>query len=127
MSALKTGASLQTRVGIATGLVVVGDLNDQFQASAHRPLGIVLVRLRVAEIDEHAVAQIFCYEPVEAAHCVGDALLVGRNNLAKVLRVHASRERRRADEVREHHRDLAALRCILWLWLRRRDSRFNGP
>jgi hypothetical protein len=38
-----------------------------------------------------------------------DAVLIGGNNLAQVLGVHARREHCRTDEVREHHRDLAAL------------------
>ena len=31
-------------------------------------LGIVLMRLRIAKIHEHTVAQIFCYVAEEAAH-----------------------------------------------------------
>ena len=31
---------------------------DQCQTRAHSPLGVVLMRLRIAEIDKHAVAQI---------------------------------------------------------------------
>ena len=65
--------------------------------------------LRVAEIDQHAVAHVLRYEPAEALHGLGDALLVGGNDLAQVLRVHTRRERCRTDEVREHHRDMAAL------------------
>ena len=42
-------------------------------------------------------------------------ILIGGNDLAQVLRVHAGGERRRTDQVREHHRDLAALSasCVL--------------
>ena len=71
------------------------------------------MRLRIAEIHEHAVAHVLRDEPAEALHSLGDALLVGGNDLAKVLRVHARRECRRTDEVREHHRDLAALGGVL--------------
>ena len=42
-------------------------------------------------------------------------LLIGRNDLAQVFRVHARRERRRADQVGEHHRDLSALGALLRL------------
>ena len=55
------------------------------------------------------------YEAAEALHGLGDAFLVGRNDLAQILRVHASGERRRTDEVREHHRDLAALGAVFWM------------
>ena len=69
--------------------------------------------LRVAEVDEHAVAHVFRHEPAEALHGLGDALLIGGNDLAQVFRVHARRECRRTDQVREHHRDLAALGGVL--------------
>jgi class 3 adenylate cyclase len=39
VSGLKTRASLQTRVGIATGLVVVGDLMDSGSATARGIVG----------------------------------------------------------------------------------------
>ena len=86
---------------------------DQLQPRPHRPLGVVLMGLRIAEIDEHAVAHVFRHEPAEALHGLGDAFLIGRNDLAQVLRVHARRERRRADKVREHHRDLAAFGAVI--------------
>jgi hypothetical protein len=42
------------------------------------------------EIVAHTVRD----EPVEAPHSLGDALLVGRNDLAQVFRVHPPRQRR---------------------------------
>ena len=90
---------------------------DQLQPRPYRPLGVVLMGLRIAEVDEHAVAHVLRYEPAEALHSLGDALLIGGNDLAQVLRVHAGRECRRTDEVREHHRDLAALGGVLGLRL----------
>ena len=103
-----------------------GHRRDQLQARPHRPFRVVLMRLRVAEIHQHSVAQIFRHEPAEAAHRFGDALLIGRNDLAQILRVHASGERRRSDQVREHHRDLPALGSILGLWLRQCGLRRCG-
>jgi hypothetical protein len=63
--------------------------------------------LAVAEVDSVPA-------PVGPAAAVAgtaqsDAFLIGGNNLAQVLGVHARREHCRTDEVREHHRDLAAL------------------
>ena len=52
------------------------------------------------------------------AHRLRDALLISRNDLAQVLRVHARRECCRADEVTEHHRDLTALCRVPWGRLR---------
>ena len=96
---------------------------DQLQPRPYRPLGIVLMGLRIAEVDQHAVAHVLRHEPAEALHGLGDALLIGRNDLAQVLRVHTGRECRRTDEVREHHRDLAALGGVLGLRLGERRLR----
>ena len=91
--------------------------SDQLQPRAHGLLSIVLVSLRIAEINQHPVPHVLRYEPAEALHGLGDALLVGRNDLAEVFRVHAGRECRRADQVAEHHRYLAALGGVLRLRL----------
>ena len=71
------------------------------------------MRLRVPEINEHAVAHILRHEPSEAAHGIGDARLIGRNDLAQVLWVHSCGQRRRTDKVTEHHCNLAALSAVL--------------
>ena len=75
------------------------DSRNQLQPRAHRLLGVVLMRLRIAEIDQHAVAHVFRHEAAEAAHRLGNAFLIGRNDLAQVLGVHAGRECRRTNEV----------------------------
>jgi len=62
----------------------------------------------IAKIHEGTVPHVSRHEPIEALHRLCDAFLIGRNDLAQVLRVHAGGERRRTDKVREHHRDLAA-------------------
>ena len=114
----------------------VGYRRNQLQRRANRPLGVVFMGLRIAEIHQHAIAHVFRHEPAEAANGVGDAFLIGRNDLAQVLRVHARRKCRRADQVREHHRDLAALGVGAWggrrnLWrsgcLFTGSQRSNGP
>ena len=61
---------------------------DQLQPRPYRSLGVVLVRLRIAEIHKDAVAHVFRHEPAEAPDSLGDAFLIGGNNLAEVLRVH---------------------------------------
>ena len=65
---------------------------DQGKSGPHGALGVVLMRLRIAEIDEHAIAHVLRDEAAEAAHGVRDALLISGNNLAKVFRVHACRQ-----------------------------------
>ena len=105
--------AMPTRVCSEAACLEPRHRRDQLQSGPHRPLGVILMGLRIAEIDEHAVAHVFRDETAEAAHGLGDAFLIGRNDLAQVLRVHAGGERRRTDEVREHHRDLAALGSVL--------------
>ena len=68
--------------------------SDQLQPCAHGPLCVVLVGLRVAEVDQDPVAHVLGDEAAEALHGLRDALLVGRDDLAQVFRVHARRERR---------------------------------
>src|ERR1035437_9354099 len=70
------------------------------------------MRMRIAEINEDAVAHIFGDEPVEAAHDLSDTFLIARDDLAQVLRVHAGGERRRTDQVAEHEGDLTTLRGV---------------
>ena len=82
----------------STGLQPADRL-DQLQPRPYRPLGVILMGLRIAEVHQHAVAHVLRYEPAEALHSLGDALLIGRNDLAQVLRVHARRECCRTDEV----------------------------
>ena len=108
------GRDADTGLQRQRGVLSAAHRRDQLQPGPHRPLGVVLVGLRIAEIDEHAVAHVFGDEPAEAAHGLGDAFLIGRNDLAQVLGVHAGGERGRADEVGEHHRDLAALGVGAW-------------
>jgi hypothetical protein len=51
----------------------------------------VLMRLRIPEVDQHPIAHVLRDEASEALHGLGNTLLVGRNDLAEVFRVHAGR------------------------------------
>jgi hypothetical protein len=62
------------------------------------------VRLRVAEVDEHAVAHVFGDEAGEAGNGVGDAAVVGADDLAQILGIEPRRQRRRADQIAERTR-----------------------
>ena len=68
--------------------------SDQLQPSAHGSLCVVLMCLRIAEVHEHPVTHVLRNEAAEATRGLRDALLIGRNDFAKVFRVHARRERR---------------------------------
>ena len=81
------------------------------------------MRLRIPEVHKHTVAHVLRHETAEAAHSHRDAFLIGRDDLAKVLRVHATRECGRTHKVREHHGDLSALCGVLGLRLDQRRLR----
>ena len=80
------------------------------QPGPHRALGVVLMRLRIAEIGEHAVAHVLGDEPAERAATISaTAAVIGADDLAQILGIEPGRERGRADEIAEHDRELAAL------------------
>jgi hypothetical protein len=89
-----------------------GHRSNQRQAWPHRPLGVVLVRLGISKIDEHAVSHMFRDEPAKAVHRVRHAFLISRDHLAQILLVQAGGKCRGTDEVGKHHRNLAALCCF---------------
>ena len=76
---------------------------------AHRALGVVLMRLRIAEINQHAVAHVLGDKPAKAADGVGDAAMIGADDLAQILGIEARRQRRRADQIAEHDGQLPPL------------------
>jgi len=86
---------------------------DQLKPRPYCPLGIVLMSLRIAEIHKHAVAHIFCHEPVEAAHGFGDAFLISRNDFSQIFGVHAGGECCRSNKVGKQHGYLPALGGVL--------------
>ena len=68
---------------------------------ARAALGIVLMRLGIAEIYQHAVAHTLGDKPAKAADGVGDAAVVRTDDLAQILGIEAGGQRRRADQVAE--------------------------
>jgi hypothetical protein len=66
--------------------------------------------LRIAKIDQHAVAHVFRDKPGEAGDGVGDTAVIGADNLAKILGIESRRQRRRADKIAKHNGQLAPLR-----------------
>ena len=85
------------------------DRLDHRQRGTHRVAGVGLVRFRIAEIDQHAVAHVFGDKAVEAGDHAGRAFVVGGDDVAQVFRIDAGRQRGRADQVAEHDGELAAL------------------
>jgi hypothetical protein len=58
-----------------------------FQPRPHRPLGVVLMRPRIAEIGQHPVAHEFGDKAVIARDDAGNGVLIGANLLAQFLGV----------------------------------------
>ena len=67
------------------------DRVDDREPGADRALGIVLMRLGVAEIDQHAVAHILGDKAAKAGDGVGDTAMVGADDLAQILGIEALR------------------------------------
>ena len=67
------------------------DRFDHREGGAHRLLGIVLVRLRISEINQHAVAHVFGDKAVKAADRLGDSAVVVPDQLAQILGVMTGR------------------------------------
>jgi hypothetical protein len=80
------------------------------EASPHRPLGIILMRQGIAEVDQQAIAEILRDVALEALDDLGTGLLIGAHPLAVVFRVELAGEHGRVHEVAEQHRKLAAFR-----------------
>ena len=65
------------------------------------------MRLRIPEIDQHAVAHVFGEIASKARGLLRNATVIGAEDLTQVFGVVARGPRRRTDEIAEHHRQLA--------------------
>jgi hypothetical protein len=83
------------------------------------------MRLGIAEIDQHAIAHILGDKAAKASDGVGDAAMVGADDLAQILGVEAGGQRRRTNQIAEHHGQLAPL-CPGGNWTRRRRGLGDG-
>jgi hypothetical protein len=99
-------ARLPTRVQARHGL-------HDLEGGVPRTARIVLVSVRNPEVDEDAVAQVLHHQAVETPHRVGAVRLMLANEVTKLFRVDARRQRRRSDQIAEHHRYLPAFRDLL--------------
>ena len=101
----KTFASLKVRP-----VQLLHRLQDA-EAGADRALGIVFVRPGIAEVHEQSVAEILGDETVETVDHRRGFLLIPAQNIVQVFGVELRGKLGRADEIAEHHRELAALRA----------------
>ena len=82
---------------------------DQRQRGARRLLGIILMRLGIAEIGQYAVPHEAGNDALVAADHLRDAGVISLHDLAQVLGIETRRKCRRAYQIAEHHRQLASL------------------
>ncbi len=80
---------------------------------AHRALGVVLLRLRIAEQGHQSVAEFLQHVAANSRHRVRGLAEIGADQVAPVLGAEPRRQTRRADEIAEHHRDRTPLRRSL--------------
>ena len=85
------------------------DRGDEIEAGHDGALGVVLARLRIAEIDQHAVAHVFRDKAANAGDRRRDNAMIGADDLTQILGIELRRERGRADQIAEHHRQLPPL------------------
>src|SRR6516225_5392226 len=95
---------------------------DQRQPAARGPLGAVLMRLRIAEINQDAVAHVAGDKPAKALGNLCDAAMVSADNPAQIFGVEPHRQGRRGDQIAEHNRQLPPLGGVV----RRRTGRGGG-
>src|SRR3954447_2356832 len=72
------GGNADPRLQYRPGLLITYGTH-QLQPRAYRSLCVIFVSLRLAEVDQHAVAHVLRHDPAEAAHSFGDAVLICRN------------------------------------------------
>jgi hypothetical protein len=101
---------LQRRTGIRSEL---RNSLDKIEPGLNGTLGVVLVRLRITEIGENAIAHVLGDEAAVALDQFGAAAVIGGNDAPQVLWVEFSRQRRRADQVAKHDRQLTTLGLVL--------------
>jgi hypothetical protein len=87
----------------------LGDRFDNGEPGPHRPFGIVFMRLGIGEIDQHPIAEILGDKTGEPGDRVCDTAVISAYHFAQILGIEAHRQRRRADQVAEHDRQLAPL------------------
>ncbi len=104
-----TGGDADARLQRAGGAAHARHRPHQVQAGAHRPFGVVLVRGRIAEIGQHAVAHVLGHIAPEPTDRGGGALMVGRDQVAEVFGVQLCRQAGGVGEVAEQHRQHAPL------------------
>jgi hypothetical protein len=118
--------------GRACGCLELRGGGDDRESRPDRALGVVLMRERIAEISEYAVAHIFRDEAAVAFDQTRAASVIRGNDLAHVLGIVLLGKRRRTDKIAEHDGQLPPLSGVRFEarnrggrrgWARRRERR----
>ena len=80
---------------------------DQGEARAHRLFGVLLMRLRVTEIGQYAVAEILRDKAAGAGDYLGATAVIAAHDVVQLLRIEPRRQCCGTDEIGEHDRELA--------------------
>ena len=80
---------------------------DAGEAGPHPPFGVVLMRLRVTEINQDAITHVPGHKAVGFGDYFGDGTVICADDLAVILGIEARGECRRADQIAEHYRQLS--------------------
>ena len=97
---------------LASGCVELSDAFDQRQAGPDRTFGVIFVGLRIAKVDEHAVAHEFGDVAATCADDILDLRVIRTQEFLQIFWIKAGGESCRAHEVAKHHRELPPLGVI---------------
>jgi len=88
------------------------DRIDCAEPGVHGALGIVLVCLRIAEIDQNAVAHVFGNGAAMLCNHTGAGFLILADQIGEILRVQPGRKLGGTDQVAEHDRQMPAFGAL---------------
>ena len=87
----QAGGDPDPRLGFGGFDIEATNCVNHVEPGPDRPLGIVLMRARVAEIDQDAVAHVLGDKAIEAPDDIGDGPMIRGDDLAQIFRVEPRR------------------------------------
>src|SRR5262245_7890914 len=93
---------------------------DQCEPGAHGALGIVLVCLRIAEVNKHAVTHVSGDDAIGLGDLLDTTAVECADDVPELLGIEPGRQRGGAHQIAKHDRELAPLRRICASRLARR-------
>src|SRR5262245_30189776 len=94
---------LQTSIEVSHGI-------EDSQARVYCSVGVILMCLGVAEIDEQTIPQELSDMPIVALDNVGTNSLICTHNITPVFRVELGGQLGGIDQITKHHRELPSFR-----------------